>query len=255
MADLFSGLFGGLTGQQPTPQSTIIDTRQMLQGGLNQLQDVTPQLNTISGQLGAGMTKNQLANESTIFGPSANQLQQQTYSSILDQLKMGESLSPELTNDITRKLYESGAASGFGASSAGRGNVILQTGLEGEKRGMQRRNEALNAVGLLPSSRSQYNPNPLDVLGQGEALGNDIREVQQAKDDYANEVQQIKANNFTSLLNTGAKLLGIGASLGTSAATGGVLTNPISGFGRLFGRQPLGESGGFPTATPISGLF
>lgn len=247
-------IFNSFTGQQPTPQSTIIDTNQMLQGGLGTLQGLTPQLNAISGQLGAGMTANQLANENSIFGPAANQLQQGAYSSILDQLNMGENLSPALTNDITRKLYESGAASGFGTTNAGRGNIILQTGLAGEQRGQQRRNEALRAVGLLPSSTSQYNPNPLDVLGQGSQIGADIRNVQAAQDNYKNTVEQIKADNFSSLLNTGTRLLGGVAGGFIGAATGNPVGGAMAGMtvgGSVFGRPK--SQGAFGSGS--TGLF
>lgn len=248
MADFLSDLFQGVTGQKATPQQNIINTQDAMNQGYSTLNSLTPQMIDYNKKLNNAFTDQQLSTENKIYGPAANNLRQGTYKSILDQLNMGENLSPELQNDITRKLYESGAATGFGSSAAGRGNVILQTGLEGERRGQQRRAAALGATSALPASH--FSPNEDTGFNEASGLAGDIRNVQAQKDDYENLKEDIRRKNFASLINTGGRIAGtvvggvfggpmgaqIGGQVGGSAFTG-------SGVAGVNQGQPQGGGG------------
>lgn len=266
MASFLDDLIGGFTGQQATPQRTIIPlAEQLAQGGQLLQSQILPQTIAFNQALAPAMTDLQLGVQNQIFGPAANQLQRGTYQSILDQLNLGESLSPELTADITRKLFESGAATGFGASASGRGNIALQTGLEGERRGQIRRNEALGAVGQLPVSRYQFQPSDISgVLGD---LGGRVQQQAAAADELANVTEDIRRKNFSSLMNTGTRLLGtaagaalggpagasIGGSLGGSIFAGSGVGGPSAGIGD---RGPFTSFlSGSSLLSGLSGLF
>ena len=230
----FDDLFNSLTGQQATPTYNPLSPQAGLSQAYGIAQGLVPQYASLNQALQPVMTGLQLSNENQIYGPQANTLRQNTYQSILDQLNMGESLSPELTADITRKLFESGAASGFGASDAGRGNVILQTGLEGEARGRARRSDALNATNLLPTSRYSYQPTAMPDVG---GIYGDLQQQNAIQNQFENEAEQIRQQNFSSLLNTGGRLLG--------AVGGGIAGSMIApGFGTIMGAQAGSQIGG-----------
>lgn len=248
---LFDDLFNSFTGQQATPVYNPLSPQQGLTQAFGIAQGLVPQYAALNQALQPVQTGLQLSNEAQIYGPQANTLRQNTYQSILDQLNLGESLSPELTADITRKLFESGAASGFGASAAGRGNVILQTGLEGEARGRARRAEALGATNLLPTSRYSYTPTAMPDVG---GIYGQLEQQNEIQNQFENQAENIRRSNFTSLLNTGGKLLG----MGVGAAFGGPLGASIGGNvgGSLIGGPSRGigsQSAGFSSL--LSGLF
>lgn len=248
MADFFSDLFNSFTGQQATPTYNALSPQQGLSQAYGIAQGLVPQYAALNQALQPVQTGLQLANENQIYGPQANTLRQNTYQSILDQLNLGESLSPELTADITRKLFESGASTGFGASDAGRGNVILQTGLEGEARGRARRAEALGATGMLPVSSFQYQPTAMPDVG---GIYGDLQTQNRIQNQMDNQAEQIRQDNFSSLLNTGGRLLGavgggiIGSAGGPLGTAMGVSAGSQIG-GSLFGRGQQGQQqGGF----------
>lgn len=271
MFDFIGDIFGGGGGDQQQPQ--IMSTQDLINQTYGTLQSTIPGVTAYNQALQPLFTGLQLSSENQVFGPAANQLQQGTYQSILDQLNMGESLSPELTADITRKLLESGSTTGFGASPGGIGNIILQTALEGERRGQMRRNEALGAVNLLPSSRYQFQPQGLFTPQQ---IAGDIRGVQAAEQEAAAFAAAQQEQEFNQLFSTGLQIAGTvaggifggglpgamaGGALGsiagqalfpTTSGSGSTqaFTSTLSGFGG-FGSPPLGEPGGFPT--PPSG--
>lgn len=234
MASLFGDLFNSFTGQSAVPTYNALSPQEGLTQAYGIAQGLVPQFASLNQALQPVTTGLQLANENQIYGPQANALRQGTYQSILDQLNLGESLSPELTADITRKLFESGAASGFGASDAGRGNVILQTGLEGEARGRARRAEALGATSILPASRYTYQP-----VGAPDPNGiyNQLQEQNQIENALSNAQEATRRQNFTNLLNTGTKLIGT-----AGGAIAGSMIAP--GIGTVIGAQAGGQIGG-----------
>lgn len=248
MASFFDDLFGSLTGQQAIPTYNALSPQQGLAQAYGIAQGLVPQYAALNQALQPVQTGLQLSNEAQIYGPQANALRQNTYQSILDQLNLGESLSPELQADITRKLFESGAASGFGASNAGRGNVILQTGLEGEARGRARRAEALGATSRLPTSNYMYQPTSIPDVG---GIYGQLQEENLIQNQMQNQAEQIRQDNFSSLLNTGGRLLGAagGAFLGMAGGPMGAVMGAGAGSqigGSVFGRgQQAGQQGGF----------
>lgn len=223
MADFFGDLFGAFTGQAPEKTYNPLTPQQGYGQAYDILQGLVPQYSSLNQSLQPVLTGLQLSNENQIYGPQANALRQGTYQSILDQLNLGEALSPELQADITRKLFESNAATGFGASTAGRGNVILQTGLEGERRGQQRRQEALQATNLLPASRYQYKPTSFPEVSN---IYGDLQDQNAIQNNLDNQNEMIRQQNFSNLLNTGTRLLGAGI--------GGAVGGP---FGAMAGSQ------------------
>lgn len=239
----FDDLFGG-GGDEI--QYNALSPAQALEQTYSNLQSTVPGVTAYNKALQPVLTGLQLSNENQIYGPAANTLRQNTYQSILDQLNLGESLSPELTSDITRKLFESGAASGFGASPAGRGNVILQTGLEREARGARRRAEALGATRLLPASSYQYTP---QGIIQPETILSDIRGQESIQNQIAMDNEQNRSATFSNLLNTGATLAGFafGGPIGGAAASTitGAIGGPKYGIG--------GGGGGFSSI--LNNLF
>lgn len=232
--DDIMGIFGG-GGDVQQPQ--IMSTQDVINQTYGTLQGALPGFTAYNQALQPVMTGLQLANQNQIFGPAANQLQQGTYQSILDQLNLGESLSPELTADITRKLLESGSATGFGASPGGVGNIILQTALEGERRGQMRRNEALGAIGMLPTSSYQYQPQGLfnanDIFG-------DIRGVQAAEQEAAAMAAAQQQQEFNQLFSTGLQIAGTVAG----GIFGGGIPGAIAGgtLGGIAGQALTGQA-------------
>lgn len=235
MASFLGDLFDSITGQQATPQRTIIPlAEQLAQGGSLLQSQILPQNIAYNQALAPALADIQLGVQNQIFGPAANQLQRGAYQSVLDQLNLGESLSPELTADINRKLLESGAATGFGATPAGTGNIILQTALEGERRGQMRRNEALGAVGQLPVSR--YQAPFQDATELISSLGGQVQQQQAAADELANVTEDIRRKNFSALINTGTKIAG--------TVAGGIFGGPGGAMiGGNIGGSILGSSG------------
>lgn len=257
MADFFGDLFNSFTGQQATPTYNPLLPQQGLEQAYGIAQNLVPQYAALNQALQPVNTGLQLSNENQIYGPQANSLRQGTYQSILDNLNLKGALDPSVAADVTRKLFESGAATGFGASAAGRGNVNLQTGLEQQARYDRARQEALGATNLLPTSHYQYQPTQMpDVSG----IYNQLQGANAAQNAFDNQSEQIRQQNFTNLLNTGTKLLGMGAG----AFFGGPIGAKIGGNigGSVFGAPQSGIGGpayGIGAATgdgsALGGLF
>lgn len=277
MADFFTDLFDAVTGQQATPQQTIIPTSDLLSQTYGQLQGQVPNVLAYNRALAPGLTDIQLGVQDQIFGPAANQLQKQTYQSILDNLNLGGSISPELQDLITTNILQGNTRSGLGTSEAGRlfgARSLLSAGID---LGTQRRNEALRATNLLPSSSYTYQPQGL--FSPGEVAG-DIRGVQAQQDELANLTEDIRRQNFSSLINTGGRIAGtvvggiygggagaqIGGQIGGSFITGSRVAGqqqPQSQQGNMFssilsGLGGMGGGGGgntnFPQAQAVNGL-
>lgn len=222
MANFLNDLFDSVTGQQATPQSTIINTNDLLSQAYGTATGQAPNVIAYNQALAPGLMNVQLGVERQ-YDPNAFALRSGTSKSILDQLNLGTSLSPEVQADINRKLLESGSATGFGASPGGLGNVFYQTGLEAEAMGRQRRMDAMGAVSNQRDLNSLYNPNrgfqPQEIAG-------DIRDVQAAQDNFTNLKENIRRQNFSALLNTGGKILGTVAG----GIVGGMYGNPQMGM-------------------------
>lgn len=268
--------FDSLTGQQAIPQATILDPNQLLAQSYGALNAQLPALNQYNQDLALGNARAQLGYEAAI-NPYANQVRSGAYKSVLDNLNLGTSLSPELEADITRKLFETGSATGFGYSPASMGNIALQTGLQQQALGRQRQQDALQAAGGLALTGAGFQPTQgLNVGGVA-----DLFQQQQSAQDQLNYVQeQARQENFSALLNTGTKILGgiaggfIGSAMGNpvggalgGAAAGSTIFGRAGGSGQslgllagLFGggmggsRAPLGESGGFPTSQNLGSM-
>lgn len=267
MADFFSDLFGGLTGQQVAPQQTIIPTNQLLQQSYGTLNGVVaPGLVGFNQALAPGLTDVQLGVTNQI-DPSILANYRGANASILDQLNLGSSMSPELQNEITRNLLATNSATGFGASAGGVGGIQYQTAIDKQNLLRQRQQDALAAgTGGLAISNRMYDPAQYTQLGAGLASGiaSDIQDVQAAQDRVANVQENIRRQNFASLINTGGRILGgiaggvAGSFIGNPA--GGAMAGSAIG-GQLYTgssvagmQQPQSQQGGGFTSI-LSGLF
>jgi len=252
----FSDLFDSITGQQAMPQQTIIPTGELLGRGYSTATGLAPQVAALNQAYQPIITGNQLASENQVFGPSANQLQKNTYSSILDELNLGNSVSPELQDLITTNTLQQLGTSGIGTADAGKlfgARSLLSAGLD---LGAQRRNEALRATGMLPSSSMTPNvigiPDPMSISGM-------IDQETAQRDNLANLQENIRRSNFSSLINTGGKILGtvaggifgggIGAQMGGSIGGSLIQGSSVAGYGN---KGQGGSGGGFTSI--LSGL-
>lgn len=251
-------LFGSITGQQGTPQQTIIPTADLLRQGYSTATGLAPSVAALNEAYQPIITGNQLASENQVFGPSANLVQQGVYKSILDELNLGNSVSPELQDLITTNTLQQLGSSGIGTADAGKlfgARSLLSAGLD---LGRSRRAEALGASNLLPSSRMtpqvQGIPNPMEISGL-------IEQEQAARDNYANLQEDIRRSNFSSLINTGGRILGTaaGAFFGgpLGASVGGNIGGSLFGKGGVAGVNSGGQQqgGASPFTSILSGLF
>jgi hypothetical protein len=262
MGGFLGDLFDSVTGQQATPQRTIIPTQDLLRNGLSTAASLSPQVKALNEAYQPIQTGNQLASEKQVFGDSANQLQKGAYQSILDQLNMGEKVSPELQDLVTTNTLQQLGNSGVGTSDIGKifgARSLLSAGLD---LGKQRRAEAMGAVEALPSSTYRPQtigiPDPMQVSGM-------LDQEQAAKDDYDNLKENIRRSNFSSLINTGGRILGtvaggifggpMGAQMGGQIG-GSVLGHTgVAGYGGSQGGGGGGGSGGGGFTSILSGLF
>lgn len=256
MADFFSDLFNTVTGQEGVPQQTIIPTSDLLSQSYGLATAQAPNVIAYNQALAPGLMGVQLGVESQ-YDPNAAALRAATSRSILDQLNMGENLSPELQADITRRLLETGSATGFGISSAGMGNTIYETALQREARGIARRNEASGAVSRQRALNTLYNPNtgfaPQEIAG-------DIQRVQAAQDDYENLREDIRLSNFKNLISTATRLIGTGVGAAYGGAAGAQMGSEIGGniFGAgsgVRGVKRQQSAGGGGLSGMMGGLF
>lgn len=261
MASFFDDLFDSVTGQQAAPQSTIIPTNDLLNQSFSSLSgQVAPGLVAWNQALAPGLTDVQLgvANQ---LDPSILANFRGANQSILDQLNLGSSMSPELQAEITRNLLQTNAATGFGASAGGVGNVLYQTASDKEN---LRQNRVRNALGAgtsgLSVSKSLYDPLAYSQMGLGVASGiaDNIQQVQAAQDEAANMAEDIRRQNFSSLLNTGGRILGTVAGGIFGGPGGAALGGSIGGSlitGSRVGGRPQAQQGGGGFTSLLSGLF
>lgn len=256
MANFLSDIFDSFSGQQATPQQTIIPTGDLLNRSYGILQNQVPNVAAYNNALQPVLTGIQLNNENQVFGPAANQVRQGAYQSILDELNLGNTVSPELQDLITTNTLQQLGSSGLGASDAGKifgARSLLSAGLD---LGRSRRNEALGAALQLPTS--SYRPTPQGVMDVRE-IAQDVRGVQAAEDEYANLTEDIRRKNFSSLINTGGRILGtvaggifggpMGASMGGNIGGSLFQGSGVAGRGGASG----GSDGGFTSI--LNGLF
>lgn len=250
MANFLSDLFDSVTNQQATPQQTIIPTTDLLNQGYSTATGLAPQVAAFNQAYQPIITGNQLASENQVFGNAANQVQRGAYQSILDNLNLGNAVPADLQDLITTNTLQQLGQSGIGSADAGKlfgARSLLSAGLD---LGASRRNEALQAAGLLPSSRLtpqvQGIPDPTGI-------SNAISAEQAARDQYANIEENTRRENFSALINTGGRILGtvVGGVVGayTGNPAGGAIAGGEIG-GRLGGKTGVA---GFGTQQPQAG--
>lgn len=259
MANFLSDIFDAVAGQSAAPQRTIIPTNELLQQSYGALgSQVAPGLLAFNQALAPGLTDVQLGVTNQL-DPSILGNLRGANQSILDQLNLGSSMSPELQAEITRGLLATNAATGFGASAGGTGNVLYQTALDKQNLRRQRQQDALGAgVTGLGLSNRLYNPATYTGMGADIAqnIGADIRGVQAAQDELANIQEDTRRRNFSNLLNTGGKIAGtiFGAATGIPGASqiGGNIGGSFFQGGGVAGYGQQQAPGGFTSI--LSGI-
>lgn len=257
-SDFFGDVFDAITGQQATPQNTIVNTNDALNQAYATAQGQIPNFTAYNQALQPVMTGLQLSNQNQIFGPAANQLQQGSYQSILDSLNLGASIPQELQNELTTNYLQGSSASGLGATNAARMFAADQGRSFGLNLQRQRQQDALGAALKLPTSQYQYQPEGgagIDVGG----IFADQANVRAQIDEFANMTEDIRRQNFSSLLNTGGRILGtaIGGAFGGAmgAQMGGQIGGSVITGSRVGGQQrqqQQDQGSGF--ASILSGL-
>lgn len=253
MADFFSDLFDSITGQQATPQQTIIPTNELLAqsyGALNS--QVAPGILGFNQALAPGLTDVGLGVANQV-DPSILGNFRGANKSILDQLNLGGALDQELQNQVITNALEGNAATGFGVGAGGRGLVARDLGLTSLDLIRRRQQDALQAgTSGLGVSKSFFDPAQFSGLAANLAGGiaQNIQGVQAAQDELANITEDIRRQNFSSLLNTGGKILGtvVGGVFGGpgGAMMGGNIGGSLIQGSRVSGqqRQAGGSQGG-----------
>lgn len=228
----FEDLFQGLTGQQATPQQTIIPVNDLVNqtyGTLNT--GVAPGLVGFNQALAPGLTDVQLGVTNQI-DPSILANYRGANKSILDQLNLGGGLGEELQNQVITNALQGNAATGFGVGNGGRGLVARDLGLTSLDLIRQRQADALNAgtTGLGVSSNI-YNPSRYTQLGAelSQGIAGRIQGEQAARDELANVTEDIRRKNFASLINTGGRILGTGLGAAFGGAAGAQIGGNIGG--------------------------
>lgn len=251
--------FNAITGQQSVPQQTFIPINEQLNNAYSTATGQIPNFAAYNNALQPVETGLQLNNQSQIFGPAANQLQKNTYQSILDQINLGSQLPADVQQQVIQNALQGSAASGFGVSPGGRGLVAKDLGLTSLDLLNQRQAAALGAVNQLPSSHYQYTPQGQAGIDVGGIL-NAQSAYQAQQDNYANLQENIRQKNFSNLLNTGGKILGtvaggifggaagaqIGGQIGGSLVQGG----GVAGYDQ---QQSGGGGGGFSSLLSLFG--
>lgn len=275
MADFFSDLIDSVTNQQVAPQSTIIPTNDLLSQSFGALSgQVAPGLLAWNQALAPGLTDVQLgvANQ---LDPSILANFRGANKSILDQLNLGGSLDQELQNQVVTNALEGNAASGFGVGVGGRGLVARDLGLTSMDLLRRRQQDALaSGTSGMGVSKGLYDPLAYSQVGLGAAgaIAQNIQDVQAAKDEMANITEQVRRQNFSSMINTGGRIAGMiiggvatsGSPMGIQAGgnIGGSLGGQtgVAGYGggrgSAIGGQDYGigaNRGGFSSI--LSGLF
>lgn len=260
----FDDLFDSVTGQSVAPQSTIIPTNELLGQSFGSLNSqVAPGLLAWNQALAPGLTDVQLgvANQ---LDPSILANFRGANKSILDQLNLGGTLDQELQNQVVTNALEGNAASGFGVGVGGRGLVARDLGLTSMDLLRRRQQDALaSGTSGMGVSKGLYDPLSYSQLGLGAASGiaENIQQVQAAKDEAANMAEDIRRQNFSSLLNTGGRILGtvVGGVYGGpgGAVMGGNIGGSLIQGSRVGGRGQAGGGGmgGSQFTSLLSGLF
>lgn len=243
--DSILGVFGGGGGGE-VPQ--VMSTQDLLNQTYGALQSTVPGVLAYNQALAPGLTDIQLGVQNQIYGPAANQLQKNTYQSILDQLSLGSQLPPDVQQQVIQNALQGSSTSGFGVSPGGRGLVAKDLGLTSLDLLNQRQGMALGAVNQLPVSHYMYQPSgfmtPQDIAG-------DIRGVDAANQENAALASAQQSNAFSNLFKTGLQIAGtvaggfFGGPLG--AAAGGAVGSAAGG---MFGG---GSGGGAATGGMFGG--
>ena len=253
-----SDLFDSVTNQQATPQATILDPAQTAAKGYGIATGLAPQVQSLNNAYQPIITGNQLASENQVFGDAANGVQRGVYQSILDNLNLGNAVPAELQDLITTNTLQQLGSSGIGSADAGKlfgARSLLSAGID---LGASRRNEALRAAGMLPSSTMTPPtigiPNPDDFT-------NALYQEQAQKDQMANIAENTRRENFSNLINTGGRILGtaVGAYFGgpMGAKMGADIGGSLGGHTGVAGYGNKGSGGGSDGGftSILSGLF
>lgn len=261
MADFFGDIFDAVTGQQAAPQQTIIPTNELMGQSFGMLgSTVAPGILGFNQALAPGLVDVQLgvANQ---LDPSILANFRGANKSILDQLALGGNLGEELQNQVITNALEGNAATGFGVGVGGRGLVARDLGLTSMDLLRRRQQDALaSGTSGMGVSKGLYDPLAYSQVGLGAASGiaANIQQVQAAQDEAANIAEDVRRQNFSSLLNTGGRIAGTVAGGIFGGPGGAVMGGNIGGSliqGSRVGGRGQGGASSPQFSSILSGLF
>lgn len=157
-----------------------------------------------------------------------------------DELSFGSRLSPEMENYLAQKTAEQLGASGIGGVDAGQRFGIRSLLSAGIDLGERRRAEAGGLIRSFPSLNQIFPTRQPFGDTAGLTLAQDIGNTQAAINNYGMLQERERKSSFTSLLSTGARLLGMagGGFLGSAGGPLGTLAGITAGgeiAGSIFG--------------------
>lgn len=228
MADFFGDIWGALSGQQKAIPYTPNDINAALMQGAGGAAAANLAYNRAYGP---GAINLQLELENLV-NPNIGALRSDLIRLQQANLASEGRLSPETQRAITQSALQSGAASGFNLSVAGRGNAARQLGFTTDQLARMQRSEALQTLQGVPQFGDIYRPsqsfNPADVSGAY------LQEQNVANQRQADEFIR-KESNKIALYNTFGRVAGtaLGGAFGGAAGAqiggqigGSVFTNP-----------------------------
>ncbi len=257
----FGDLFNAITGQKELAPYSELTLQDAMGKAVPLAANSNIQYNDI---LQPALARQGLASSNQV-NPYANQLEQATTKSILDQLNLGGELPDEIKQQVQRSALGSGISSGLGISPAGRGLVARDLGLTGLDLLNQRIGRAQQFSPIASQSAARFFMpqmpfNPSNVTNQ-------LEQQNQAEQERAAEAFYNDKSNFINMLNTGGRVLGgvaggifggpMGAQMGMNIG-GSLISNPYAGNSGSGG----GGGGGFSSLLNsaggqnlLSGLF
>lgn len=213
----FSNIVEGFFGQQGMGQFNNPDAMQYL-GGVRKAVPKIADINIdFNNRLGPAYAK--LGGQiEDIYDPNQRALRSATTDRILSDVENPYDLPPELVRLITSKALEGNAATGLGASQAGRFNLGKVLGLEGLKFGENRINRAASFTRSAPLPNQLFQPvtslTPMNALELTVGANNAQNQFNQYE---AQNESQNAANIINVPLQRDLSIVGAGASAAGAA--------------------------------------
>jgi hypothetical protein len=226
----FDDIFGGLFGQQKTPQYKPLSVDEILGQVSASLPTLANQNLDYNERLAAPLTRIQRQAED-VYDPNQGRLREATTTSILNELGLGGALPRDIQDQVIQNAFENAGGAGIGTSQAGRNLVARDLGLTSLDLRNQRLDRAAQITRSAPSLNQIFSPR--ETLSPSD-VANLFVSGENAQNQAAQEQAAIESQNRRNLFTTPLNLLGTAAGIYGNVAgggTSGILSN-------LFGGRP-----------------